>query len=59
MFYAVTSGEAGELDSCQTFDSGLTGPNAMIGKGITFEHIFDMADEYPITAFCIQVWRVL
>ncbi|MDN5846542.1 MAG: plastocyanin/azurin family copper-binding protein [Candidatus Nitrosocosmicus sp.] len=50
-FHTVTSGEAGESDSGQIFDSGLTGPNAMISKGKTFEHKFDMAGEYPY--YCI------
>lgn len=50
-FHTVTSGEAGESDSGQIFDSGLTGPSAMISKGKTFEHTFDAVGEYPY--YCI------
>lgn len=50
-FHTVTSGEAGEPDAGQIFDSGLAGPAAMISKGKTFEHTFDVVGEYPY--YCI------
>ncbi|CAN5621017.1 hypothetical protein BH23THE1_BH23THE1_17560 [soil metagenome] len=50
-FHTVTSGEAGGPDAGQIFDSGLAGPSAMISKGITFEHTFNVAGEYPY--YCI------
>ena len=51
VFHTVTSGESGEPDSGQIFDSGFTGANAMTSKGKTFEHKFDTAGEYPY--YCI------
>lgn len=49
-FHTVTSGTVGAADAGKLFDSGLAGPNALISKGKTFEHIFDTAGEYPY--FC-------
>lgn len=50
-FHTVTSGEAGDEDAGQIFDSGFTGTTAMTTKGKTFEHTFDIAGEYPY--YCI------
>ncbi|MDR4490451.1 MAG: plastocyanin/azurin family copper-binding protein [Candidatus Nitrosocosmicus sp.] len=45
-FHTVTSGLPGQPDAGKLFDSGLTGPTAMTGKGKTFEHTFDTAGEF-------------
>lgn len=45
-FHTVTSGLPGQSDAGKLFDSGLTGPTAMTGKGKTFEHKFDTAGEF-------------
>jgi len=45
-FHTVTSGLPGQPDAGKLFDSGLTGPTAMTGKGKTFEHAFDTAGEF-------------
>jgi len=44
-FHTVTSGLIGAADAGKLFDSGLTGPTALTGKGKTFEHTFDTAGE--------------
>ena len=44
-FHTVTSGLIGATDAGKLFDSGLTGPTALTGKGKTFEHTFDTAGE--------------
>ena len=49
-FHTVTSGTAGAADAGKEFDSGLTGPTALTGKGKTFEHTFDRIGDYPY--FC-------
>ncbi len=45
--HTVTSGSAGSPDSGQAFDSGLTGPQALMTKGKTFQHTFTAAGEFP------------
>ncbi|MDN5847829.1 MAG: plastocyanin/azurin family copper-binding protein [Candidatus Nitrosocosmicus sp.] len=45
-FHTVTSGQPRESDSGQLFDSGLTGSSAMMSKGITFKHTFNVVGEY-------------
>ncbi len=48
--HTVTSGSPGSADSGKEFDSGLTktatGPG-LLNKGMTFEHTFTAAGEYP------------
>jgi hypothetical protein len=52
-YHTVTSGLQGQPDAVKLFDSGLTGPTALTGKGKTFEHKFDKAGELIITVLYI------
>ena len=50
-FHTVTSGNVGDPDAGQIFDSGLAGPTTLSSTGKTYEYTFELAGEYPY--YCI------